>query len=324
MSSQQTGTSDDGSQLDSTSLTADAIRRVGRDIKDILKEPHENIVYVHSTTKVNVGYAMVVGTCDTPYFCVPMFYRIEFPENYPHAPPKMKFLTQSSPNGSYVRMHPNYYVNGKCCLSILNSWSGEKWTGCQTLMSLLMTVLMTLTEDPLTNEPGYSSHGDTHDVYRAAVTEAGVHWINRFIAGDSRNKIRFCEDDTENDSLNENFKIEFIQNFVKNEEYGSKLLRMLKEYDDDECDGNMYSKFVKEHNMGSHYVSCYRSEYQVNFERVRVCAIGVLTRAITPTEVSSKSTEVIKTRTTAKAKPKPKAKASPTTSAPAQAVSSAK
>ena len=65
------------SQLGSLLLRR-AIRRVGRDIKDILKEPHENIVYIHSTTKVNVGFAMVVGTCVTPYFCVPMFYRIEF------------------------------------------------------------------------------------------------------------------------------------------------------------------------------------------------------------------------------------------------------
>jgi hypothetical protein len=170
-----------------------------------------------------------------------------------------------------------------------------------------MTVLMTLTEDPLTNEPGYSSHGATHDVYRAAVTEAGVHWVNRFIAGDSRNKIRFCEDDIENDSLNENFKTEFIQNFVKNEEYGSKLLRMLKEYDDDECNSNMYSKFVKEHNLGSHYVSCYRAEYPVNFERVRLCAVEVLTRVISPAEVSSKRRDVTKGGTKTKTPSQPAA-----------------
>ena len=215
MSSQQTETNDDGSQLGDTCLTADAIRRIGRDIKDILREPHENIVYIHSKTRVNVGYAMVVGTRDSPYFCVPMFYRIEFPEDYPHAPPKMKFLTQSAPNGTYVRMHPNYYVNGKCCLSILNSWSGEKWTGCQTLRSLLMTVLMTLTEDPLTNEPGYSRHlKEIHNIYRAAVTEAGVNWISKFISGSCRHNIRFCEDDTENNSLIESFKTEFVNKFV--------------------------------------------------------------------------------------------------------------
>ena len=288
MSSQQPESNDDGSQLSATSLTADAIRRIGRDIKDILKEPHENIVYIHSTTKVNVGYAMVVGTRDSPYFCVPMFYRIEFPEDYPHAPPKMKFLTHSAPNGTYVRMHPNYYVNGKCCLSILNSWSGEKWTGCQTLRSLLMTVLITLTEDPLTNEPGYSRHKDIHDRYRAAVKEAGVNWISKFVSGSCHHIVRFCEDDTENNSLIESFKTEFVNNFAKDEDYGLTVLRMLNDYGD-EGGNSMYREFVKPHDLASHYVSCYRGEYPINFERVRANAIETIGKVTATKETKPKS-----------------------------------
>jgi len=301
MSSQPTESNDDGSQPDTTSLTVDAIRRIGRDVRDILKDPHENIVYVHSTTNVNVGYAMVVGTCDTPYFCVPMFYRIEFPEDYPHAPPKMKFLTQSAPNGTYVRMHPNYYVNGKCCLSILNSWSGEKWTGCQTLRSLLMTVLMTLTEDPLTNEPGYSSHNDIHEKYRAVVTEAGVNWISRFISGGARHDVRFCQDDAENDGLIESFRTEFIQRVVKNESYGVAMLRMLSEYSDDRSESSMYREFVKPHDLASHYVSCYRGDYSINFERVRLSAIETLTKVTASKEEKPKTKP--KGRTSSKVNP---------------------
>ena len=285
MSSQPTESNDDGSQPDTTSLTADAIRRIGRDVRDILKDTHENIVYIHSKTRVNVGYAMVVGTRDSPYFCVPMFYRIEFPEDYPHAPPKMKFLTQSAPNGTYVRMHPNYYVNGKCCLSILNSWTGEKWTGCQTLRSLLMTVLMTLTEDPLTNEPGYSSHCEVHDKYRAAVTEAGVNWISKFISGGARHVVRFCQDDAENDGLIESFRTEFIQRVVKNESYGVAMLRMLSEYSDDRSESSMYREYVKPYDLASHYVSCYRGEYPINFERVRASAIEALAKGVAPGEM---------------------------------------
>jgi ubiquitin-protein ligase len=298
MNSQQMKANDDGSQNDTTCLTADAIRRIGRDIKDILKEPHENIVYIHSTTKVNVGYAMVVGTRDSPYFCVPMFYRIEFPEDYPHAPPKMKFLTQSAPNGTYVRMHPNYYVNGKCCLSILNSWSGEKWTGCQTLRSLLMTVLMTLTEDPLTNEPGYSTHKDIHDKYRAAVTEAGVNWISKFVSGSCRHSVRFCEDDTENNSLVESFKTEFVNKFAKDEDYGLAVLRMLNDYGD-EGGSNLYREFVKPHDLASHYVSCYRGEYPINFERVRANAIETIGKVTATKEAKHK----LKRKTSSKSKP---------------------
>jgi len=301
MSSHQEETTNDGNQHDTTSLTVDAIRRIGRDVKNVLNDPHENIVYIHSTTKVNVGYAMVVGTCDSPYFCVPMFYRIEFPSDYPHSPPKMKFLTQSAPNGTYVRMHPNYYVNGKCCLSILNSWTGEKWTGCQTLRSLLMTVLMTLTEDPLTNEPGYSSHGDTHDKYCAAVTEAGVDWISKFVSRSTRHSVRFCESDDENNTLIESFRTEFIKKFVKDEHYGVTVLRMLNDYDD-EGGSNMYRKFVKPHDLASHYVSCYRGEYPINFERVRTSAIEALTKVTAPKGVKSKNKAITKVNTKTKTK----------------------
>lgn len=259
-------------------LTADAIRRVGRDVRDMLREPNENIVYIHSTTSVNVGYAMVVGTCDTPYFCVPMFYRLEFPSDYPHSPPKMRFLTHSSPNGVTVRMHPNYYANGKCCLSILNSWNGEKWTGCQTLRSLLMTVLMTLNDDPLTNEPGHSSRTKTHDAYRAVVTEAGVHWIAKVLSEENPHTVRFCPDDEENNRLNEAFRSEFVTRFARSDEYGKTALGLLLQYGGGVIASNMYSKFVRGYEDSVHYVPCYRGEYPVDFSKARSAAIAALAK----------------------------------------------
>lgn len=270
-----------GNHSETTPLTADAVRRIGRDVKDVLRDPHENIVYIHSAEKVNVGYAMVVGTCDTPYFCVPMFYRIEFPSDYPHSPPKMSFLTHSSPNGVSVRMHPNYYVNGKCCLSILNSWSGEKWTGCQTLRSLLMTILMTLTGDPLTNEPGHSNHSKTHDAYRAVVTEAGLHWITKVVSDEAAHAVRFSKNDGENQILNQRFRHRFIEDFIQNKDYGQSILIQLNQYEDDEHSSNMYSKFIKEHDNKCHYVTCYRGEYSIDFAKARAAALHALTAGST-------------------------------------------
>ena len=40
------------------------------------------------------------------------------------------------------------------CLSILNTWSGDQWSACQTLRSVLLTLQTTLNEKPLLNEPG--------------------------------------------------------------------------------------------------------------------------------------------------------------------------
>jgi len=53
-----------------------------------------------------------------------------------------------------MRYNPNFYRNGKVCLSILNTWRGEGWTSCQTIRSILLTLITTLNERPLLNEPG--------------------------------------------------------------------------------------------------------------------------------------------------------------------------
>ena len=46
------------------------------------------------------------------------------------------------------------YRNGKVCLSILNTWKGEQWTSCQTIRSILLTLVTLFHNEPLLNEPG--------------------------------------------------------------------------------------------------------------------------------------------------------------------------
>ena len=44
------------------------------------------------------------------------------------------------------------------CLSLLNTWQGEPWSGVQSLSSILQSIqTAVLTEEPLRNEPAYSS-----------------------------------------------------------------------------------------------------------------------------------------------------------------------
>ena len=46
------------------------------------------------------------------------------------------------------------YSNGKVCLSILNTWAGESWSSCQSIHSILFTLVTILCDNPLLNEPG--------------------------------------------------------------------------------------------------------------------------------------------------------------------------
>ena len=84
-------------------------------------------------------------------------FKFQFPANYPHSPPKVEFCTSDG----YTRFNPNLYRSGKVCLSILNTWKGEPWSGCQTISSVLLAMCTILNNEPLLNEPGIEkSHRD--------------------------------------------------------------------------------------------------------------------------------------------------------------------
>ena len=57
----------------------------------------------------------------------------------------------------FTRFNPNLYINGYVCLSILNTWEGEKWSSCQSIRSILIILSTILNESPLLNEPGITN-----------------------------------------------------------------------------------------------------------------------------------------------------------------------
>lgn len=128
------------------------VKRLVRDIVSIHKNPlvDQGIYYHHDDENMLVGYAMIIGPTDTCYEDGFFFFKFLFPEDYPLSPPKVMYMT----NNGKTRFHPNLYRNGKTCLSILNTWRGESWTSCQTIRSVLLTLVSILDDNPLLNEPG--------------------------------------------------------------------------------------------------------------------------------------------------------------------------
>ena len=142
-------------------IKKETVQRLIKDIKQIKKEPltTENIYYHHDEENILRGYALIIGPEDTPYFAGYYLFIIDFPEDYPHSPPKVSFIT----NGDGIRFNPNLYVDGKVCISLLNTWRGEQWTSCQTISTILLTLGTLLSNDPLLNEPGiHKTHIDFH------------------------------------------------------------------------------------------------------------------------------------------------------------------
>jgi len=139
-----------------TFVSKETISRLLGDIKQIIKNPltENGIYYVHDDTDILKGYALIIGPSDTPYFGGNYFFEFKFPFDYPHSPPKVTYCT----NGNGVRFNPNLYKCGKVCVSLLNTWSGEQWTSCQTISTVLLTLCTLLCKDPLLNEPGVNKH----------------------------------------------------------------------------------------------------------------------------------------------------------------------
>ena len=132
-------------------ISKGTVNRLLKDVKQIILNPltENGIYYIHDDEDMLKGYALITGPSETPYFSGYYFFELNYPVDYPHSPPKVKYLT----NGNNVRFNPNLYKCGKVCISLLNTWRGEQWTSCQTISSVLLTLCTLLCKDPLLNEP---------------------------------------------------------------------------------------------------------------------------------------------------------------------------
>jgi ubiquitin-protein ligase len=140
-------------------IKKETIQRLLHDVKSIIKNPltDNGIYYIHDDTDMLKGYALLIGSSDTPYYGGYYFFKLVYPTDYPHSPPKVTYCT----NSNNIRFNPNLYTCGKVCVSLLNTWSGEQWTSCQTISTVLLTLCTLLCKDPLLNEPGITiSHPD--------------------------------------------------------------------------------------------------------------------------------------------------------------------
>lgn len=143
----------------------------------------QGIWYCVKDEKMNQGYALVEGPENTPYEACLLLFSFSFPDDYPFSPPKVKFLTTDT----RTRFHPNLYVDGKVCLSILGTYSGPSWSGTQSLSTVLLSILALLDNNPLSHEPSYekgtlldSRHREYADFVEHNMVNLMIGSIRRF------------------------------------------------------------------------------------------------------------------------------------------------
>jgi ubiquitin-conjugating enzyme E2 Z len=136
------------------------------------------IFYHLINENITQGYACIFGPSDSPYEDCPMIYEIKITDTYPFDPPKVKFLTYDG----RTRFHPNMYVDGKVCLSILGTWSGPSWASTMRISTVLVTLQSLMDNMPLRHEPGYENReGGIHEAYAKFIENACLNYTINLI-----------------------------------------------------------------------------------------------------------------------------------------------
>ncbi|OIW29342.1 UBC-like protein [Coniochaeta ligniaria NRRL 30616] len=148
----------------------------------------EGIWVRHGSSRLDVMKVLMVGPKGTPYEHGLFEFDLFCPGEFPNRPPSVFFRTTG---GGNVRFNPNLYEDGKVCLSILGTWSGETWNGAySTLLQVLVSIHgMIFVDQPWYNEPGRermqnkaASKAYNTQIQQYTLQYAMIDWLNQRLA----------------------------------------------------------------------------------------------------------------------------------------------
>ncbi|KAI0381253.1 hypothetical protein F5Y04DRAFT_87007 [Hypomontagnella monticulosa] len=137
----------------STNPIRGRMKRLITELSTLQTSLPEGIFLFHGASRLDMMKILIIGPKNTPYEHGLFEFDLFCPLDYPNSPPKMQFKTT---NNGRTRFNPNLYEDGKICLSLLGTWSGEPWRPNQsTILQVLVSIQsMILCEQPWYNEPG--------------------------------------------------------------------------------------------------------------------------------------------------------------------------
>jgi len=131
-----------------------ANRALNMEYKSVIDEPIEGFrVRLLSEDNIFDWEVAIFGPPDTLYMGGYFKAHMRFPQDYPYAPPSLRFQSKV--------WHPNVYENGDLCISILHppvddpqsgEMACERWNPTQNVRTILLSVVSLLNE-PNTSSP---------------------------------------------------------------------------------------------------------------------------------------------------------------------------
>jgi len=131
------------------------------------------IYYVMDEADAKKGTGLIFGPEGTPYANCPLFFSVQIPADYPFSSPVVLIITSDGK----TRFHPNLYVAGKVCLSILGTYSGPSWVSTLNIGSVFKSILSLLDANPITNEPGWEKYTLSHPLAAGYATWVEFHLV---------------------------------------------------------------------------------------------------------------------------------------------------
>ena len=141
--------------------------RLEKEYEDFKKDPPTNCSAAPKDGDIYTWEAVIYGSSGSVYEGGIFNLIIEFPQNYPFKPPKVKFTTKI--------YHPNINMGGGICLDILK----DNWSPALTISKVLISICSLLT-DPNPDDPLVPEIADMYVKNRLRYDLTAREWTNRF------------------------------------------------------------------------------------------------------------------------------------------------
>jgi len=119
-------------------------RRILKETQKLTQDPVPGIEAIPDEKNARYFHIKVFGPADSPYENGKFDLELFLPEEYPMAPPKVRFMTKI--------FHPNIDKLGRICLDILK----DKWSPALQIRTVLLSIQALLSapnpDDPLAND----------------------------------------------------------------------------------------------------------------------------------------------------------------------------
>jgi len=141
------------------------LSRINREYRALANSLPDSIIVRAYENRTDLLRSLIIGPENTPYEDAPFVIDWMLDSNFPYSPPVAHFLSWTNGNG---RVNPNLYEEGKVCLSILGTWTGDRsetWSAARSslLQAFVSIQGLVLVKEPWFCEPAYEKLRGTEE-----------------------------------------------------------------------------------------------------------------------------------------------------------------